>query len=189
MLLAECKAAVLTARFSPYQPNLIIGGSYTGQLLVWDMRAKSLPVDKTTLTSAGHTHPVSQLEIIGTANAHNVVSTSTDGLFCAWSLDMLAKPQEVLELAHTQNRNSVEVAVTTFGFPENETTLFAVGTEEGNIYQANRADRAGTYVLSLYFYFFFESIFFIARQGSTRSTRTRATLAPSPASTITRPRA
>jgi dynein intermediate chain, cytosolic len=35
------------------------------------------------------------------------------------------------------------VAITTLDFPANETTTFWVGTEEGNIYQANRYDRAG----------------------------------------------
>jgi dynein intermediate chain len=35
------------------------------------------------------------------------------------------------------------VAITTLDFPDNETTALWVGTEEGNIYQANRYDRAG----------------------------------------------
>jgi dynein intermediate chain len=35
------------------------------------------------------------------------------------------------------------VAITTLDFPDNETTTFWVGTEEGNVYQANRYDRAG----------------------------------------------
>ena len=35
------------------------------------------------------------------------------------------------------------MSITTLDFPDNETTTFWVGTEEGNIYQANRYDRAG----------------------------------------------
>ena len=35
------------------------------------------------------------------------------------------------------------MAITTLNFPDNETTTFWVGTEEGNVYQANRYDRAG----------------------------------------------
>jgi dynein intermediate chain len=35
------------------------------------------------------------------------------------------------------------VAITALDFPDNETTTFWVGTEEGNVYQANRYDRAG----------------------------------------------
>ncbi|CAG8832779.1 8117_t:CDS:2, partial [Racocetra persica] len=36
-----------------------------------------------------------------------------------------------------------EVSVTAFGFPDNETTAFWVGTEEGNVYQVNRRGRPG----------------------------------------------
>lgn len=51
--------------------------------------------------------------------------------------------QETLELVHAGHNKTGEVAVTTLDFPDNETTAFWVGTEEGNVYQANRYDRAG----------------------------------------------
>lgn len=51
--------------------------------------------------------------------------------------------QETLELIHAGHNKTGEVAVTTLDFPDNETTTFWVGTEEGNVYQANRYDRAG----------------------------------------------
>ena len=35
------------------------------------------------------------------------------------------------------------MSITSLNFPDNETTTFWVGTEEGNLYQANRYDRAG----------------------------------------------
>lgn len=44
---------------------------------------------------------------------------------------------------HAGHNKTNEVSVTTFDFPDNETTTFWVGTEEGNVYQANRYDRAG----------------------------------------------
>jgi dynein intermediate chain len=81
--------------------------------------------------------------MVGTQNAHNLVSASTDGTVCAWTLDMLARPQETLELLHPAHNKTDEVSVTTLGFPEGETTTFWVGTEEGNLYSANRYDRAG----------------------------------------------
>ena len=51
--------------------------------------------------------------------------------------------QETLELIHAGHNKTGEVAITTLDFPDNETTTFWVGTEEGNVYQANRYDRAG----------------------------------------------
>lgn len=51
--------------------------------------------------------------------------------------------QETLQLIRPSNLKTNEVSVTTLDFPANETTTFWVGTEEGNVYQANRYDRAG----------------------------------------------
>ncbi|KAG0030526.1 hypothetical protein BGZ81_002540 [Podila clonocystis] len=135
---------VLTVRFSDFHPNLIIGGTYSGQILLWDTRAKSLPVLKTHLSVGGHTHPVYALDMVGTQNAHNLISVSTDGTMCSWQLDMLAQPQETLPLDYPAHPITDEVAVTTLGFPDGETNAFWVGTEEGSVYQANRYARAGS---------------------------------------------
>jgi len=111
--------------------------------LLWDTRSKHLPVLKTPLSAAGHTHPVYAMQMVGTQNAHNLITSSTDGTVCSWLVDMLAQPQETLELIHTGHNKTGEVAITTLDFSDNETTTFWVGTEEGNVYQANRYDRAG----------------------------------------------
>lgn len=58
-------------------------------------------------------------------------------------LSSLTGCQETLELVCTGHNKTGEVAITTLDFPANETTTFWVGTEEGNVYQANRYDRAG----------------------------------------------
>ncbi|KAI0705138.1 WD40 repeat-like protein [Cytidiella melzeri] len=134
---------VLSVKFSPFHSNFIFGGTYSGQILLWDTRSKHLPVLKTPLSAAGHTHPVYAMQMVGTQNAHNLITSSTDGMVCSWLVDMLAQPQETLELVYTGHNKTGEVAITTLDFPDNETTTFWVGTEEGNMYQANRYDRAG----------------------------------------------
>ncbi|KAJ6624972.1 cytoplasmic dynein intermediate chain [Mycena sp. CBHHK59/15] len=134
---------VLSVLFSPFHSNLIFGGTYSGQILLWDNRSKHLPVLKTPLSAAGHTHPVYAIQMVGTQNAHNLITSSTDGTVCSWLVDMLAQPQETLELIHAGHNKTGEVAITALDFPNNETTTFCVGTEEGNVYQANRYDRAG----------------------------------------------
>ncbi|ORY65615.1 WD40-repeat-containing domain protein [Leucosporidium creatinivorum] len=81
--------------------------------------------------------------MIGTQNAHNLVSASTDGTVCAWGVDRLAEPEEVLELLHPAHNKTDEVSVTSLGFPDSDTKTFWVGTEEGNVYAANRHDLGG----------------------------------------------
>ncbi|KAI0766580.1 dynein intermediate chain [Trametes elegans] len=134
---------VLSVTFSPFHSNLVFGGTYSGQILLWDTRSKHLPVLKTPLSAAGHTHPVYAMQMVGTQNAHNLITSSTDGTVCSWLVDMLAQPQETLELVHAGHNKTSEVAITALNFPDNEATTFWVGTEEGNVYQANRYDRAG----------------------------------------------
>lgn len=140
----EAQTDVLSAVFSPFHPNLVIGGTYSGQILIWDTRAKQLPVLKTPLGAAGHTHPVYNIQVVGTQNANHLITASTDGLVCTWMLDMLAQPQESLELLNSNQPKTDEVAITCLDFPIQETTQFWVGTEEGNIYLASRFDRAGS---------------------------------------------
>lgn len=139
----HAQSDILTAKFSPFHPNLIIGGAYSGQVLLWDTRAKSSPVQKTPLTGSGHTHPVYSIDIVGTQNANNIISCSTDGVVCGWTVDMLSQPQEFLELSSPPPAKTEDMAVTCIAFPQSDPTYFLAGTEEGSIYPCHRYDRAG----------------------------------------------
>lgn len=139
----HAQSDVLTAKFSPYHQNLIVGGTYSGQVLLWDMRAKSAPVQKTPLTGYGHTHPIYSVDIVGTQNANNIISTSTDGVVCGWSMDVFAQPQELLELKAPPGYKFDDVSPTCLAFPQTDPTFFLVGSEEGTIFPCHRYDRAG----------------------------------------------
>ncbi|KAI1415721.1 WD40 repeat-like protein [Hypoxylon sp. FL1857] len=139
----HAQSDILTAKFSPFHPNLIIGGTYSGQVLLWDTRAKSTPVQKTPLTGSGHSHPVYSVDIVGTQNANNIISISTDGAFCVWSVDMFSQPQESLTLTTPPPNKFEDLAPTSMAFPQADPTYFLVGSEEGPIYPCHRYDRAG----------------------------------------------
>ncbi|KAH6670490.1 WD40-repeat-containing domain protein [Halenospora varia] len=139
----HAQSDVLTAKFSPFHPNLIVGGAYSGQVLLWDTRAKSAPVQKTPLTGSGHTHPVYSVDIVGTQNANNIISCSTDGVVCGWTVDMLAQPQELLVLTTPAPAKTEDISPTCMAFPQTDPTYFLVGSEEGTIFPCHRYDRAG----------------------------------------------
>jgi len=141
--LFHAQSDILTAKFSPFHPNLIIGGTYSGQVLLWDTRAKTAAVQKTPLTGSGHSHPVYSVDIVGTQNANNIISVSTDGALCVWSVDMLSQPQESLTLTTPPPNKFEDLAPTTMAFPQADPTYFLVGSEEGPIYPCHRYDRAG----------------------------------------------
>ncbi|KAK4998548.1 hypothetical protein LTR66_002254, partial [Elasticomyces elasticus] len=126
---------IVSACFSPFHPNLILGGTYSGQVCLWDTRARhTSPVQKTPLSGGrgGHAHPVYSLAVVGTTHANSVISVSTDGIACAWSFDMLSVPQEYLELsAPPQAAKYDEVSPTCISCPKSDPTYFLAGTEEG----------------------------------------------------------
>ncbi|XP_008206520.1 cytoplasmic dynein 1 intermediate chain isoform X23 [Nasonia vitripennis] len=138
----HCQSPVMSTTFARFHPNLILGGTYSGQVVLWDNRVqKRTPIQRTPLSAAAHTHPVYCLKVVGTQNAHNLISISTDGKMCSWSLDMLSQPQETLEL---QNKQSKQIAVTQLAFPSGDVNNFVVGSEDGTVYSACRhGTRAG----------------------------------------------
>jgi dynein intermediate chain len=139
---------VLSARFSPFHPNIVIGGCYSGQICLWDTRTSGRtgqPVQKTPQSGShlGHTHPVYSISVVGTPNAHNILTASMDGVVCSWSVDMLTQAQEYLVLNTPAPAKTDDLAPTSMSFPASDPTFFLVGTEEGSIYPCHRYDRAG----------------------------------------------
>ncbi|XP_020280111.1 cytoplasmic dynein 1 intermediate chain-like isoform X8 [Pseudomyrmex gracilis] len=138
----HCQSPVMSTTFARFHPNLILGGTYSGQIVLWDNRVlKRTPIQRTPLSATAHTHPVYCLSVVGTQNAHNLISISTDGKLCSWSLDMLSQPQETLEL-HT--KQSKAIAATCLAFPHGDVNNFVMGSEDGTVYSACRhGSRAG----------------------------------------------
>lgn len=98
--------------------------------------SKKTPVQRSPLSATAHTHPVYCTQIVGTQNAHNLISISTDGKLCSWSLDMLSAPQETMEL--NPQKQTRAVAVTCMSFHVDDYNNFLVGSEEGVVYSACR---------------------------------------------------
>ncbi|XP_078487235.1 cytoplasmic dynein 1 intermediate chain 2 isoform X2 [Ciona intestinalis] len=131
----HCQSSVTAACFAKFHPNLVVGGTYSGQIVMWDNRSNKRTAQRSKLSTAAHTHPVYCLDVVGTQNAHNLISVSTDGKLCSWSLDMLTQPLEAMELQHKQSKS---VAVMSMAFQHNNVNNFAIGAEDGSLYTACR---------------------------------------------------
>ena len=127
----KCQSAVTASTFNKFDHNLVVAGTYSGQIVVWDLRTKAHPVQRTPLMAESHTHPVYCVSIIGSQHANNIVSASNDGKVCVWSLNMFNSPTSSFEL---KNRIK-DVGCTFMAFPDNETNIFYVGAEDGSIFQ------------------------------------------------------
>ncbi|XP_061616374.1 cytoplasmic dynein 1 intermediate chain 1 isoform X3 [Phyllopteryx taeniolatus] len=132
----HCQSPVVSVGFARFHPNLVVGGTYSGQIVLWDNRShRRTPVQRTPLSAAAHTHPVYCVNVVGTQNANNLITVSTDGRMCSWSLDMLSQPQESMELVYNKSK---PVAVTAMAFPTGDVNNYVVGSEEGTVYTASR---------------------------------------------------
>jgi dynein intermediate chain len=127
----RCQSSVTSCTFNRFDHNLVIAGSYSGQIVVWDLRTKSHPILKTPLMAESHTHPVYCVSIIGSQHANNIVSASNDGKVCVWSLNMFTSPTSSFDL---KNRVK-DIGCTSIAFPDNETNTFYVGAEDGSLLQ------------------------------------------------------
>lgn len=88
---------VLTATFHPNEPNLIIGGCYNGQIILWDMKSsKSSPIQRSSLTGKGHKHPVYCMGFSGSSLSNELISISVDGQLCYWDVSRLTEPINVV---------------------------------------------------------------------------------------------
>lgn len=150
----ECQSPVMTGIFDEFTPHLVIGGTVTGQIVVWDMRVgetNRYPVMKTPLNAQTHTDPVYAIMQQGAKNkAQFLVSASTDGRVCHWDLANLKAPtsyyklqQEVARPAvETKTRGKVQsreeppqdVSVMGIGAPRYGTNSFIAASDDTKMY-------------------------------------------------------
>mmetsp|Transcript_9727 Transcript_9727/g.13750 ORF Transcript_9727/g.13750 Transcript_9727/m.13750 type:complete len:689 (-) Transcript_9727:785-2851(-) len=96
-----CGSPVLSARFHPTEAPLVVGACHSGQLVIWDVRAGRLPVQRSSLTTVasatkGHAHPICSMEIV--EGGSGLVTAATDGKVNFWSLANLRDAAESLQV-------------------------------------------------------------------------------------------
>jgi len=117
-----CGSPVLTGRFHPTEAPLVIGGCQSGQLVVWDIRAGRLPVQRSSLTtgatgSKGHSHPICSMEFI--EGGSGLVTAAADGKVNFWSISNLRDPAESLQVGDSASCCAIA--------PEGESILLGDG--------------------------------------------------------------
>ena len=88
------QSSITQAQLYTNDHNLVLGGSYTGQLLIWDLRAKTLPIQRSPALSKGHSFPIVGLAFAESRHSSNAISLSSDGKFCVWMMSLLQNPIE-----------------------------------------------------------------------------------------------
>jgi len=95
-----CGSPVNVGRFHPTEHHLVVGGCESGQVVVWDIRAGRLPVQKSSMATGsglgGHAHPICSMEVV--EGGSGLVTAATDGRLNFWSLANLRDPAESISV-------------------------------------------------------------------------------------------
>jgi dynein intermediate chain len=155
----ECQSPVMTGIFDEFTPHLVIGGTVTGQIVVWDMRVgetNRYPVIKTPLNAQTHTDPVYALMQQGSKNkAQFLMSASTDGRICHWDLANMRAPtsyykvqQEPVARAASEVKTTraredppQDVSVMGIGAPRYSPSSFLAASDDTKLYSFSYAER------------------------------------------------
>lgn len=129
----HCQSPVTSATLSRFHPNVVVGSTYSGQIVLWDSRVnKRTPIQRSPLAS------IIAVTLVGTQNAHNIISLGSDGSLCAWSLEMLTQPREKGKVCEMSSGGLFDIYPTCMSFFANDVNNYAVGAENGNAYCGQR---------------------------------------------------
>ena len=125
-----CQSEITSCIFHPIEPYLVIGGTFSGNVIVWDMREKrNYPIVKTPTAAS---IMIKGIRVVGSQNANNIVTVSNDGIVWVWSLNMMKEPQKKVDLS----ASVPELSLHCIDMPEGETNQFYIGSEDSKIYHA-----------------------------------------------------
>jgi len=147
-----CQTEITSATFHKYNPKLVIGTTYTGQIMIWDTRGKSLPVQKTPPGGKYHSHPIYCLGVNGSINSHNIITVSNNGVLYTWSGNNLHKPTKKIEIKTKKRRTGDKATDNISTFQSNgcddlgaicmatsevDNNSVLIGTDDSDIYQVS----------------------------------------------------
>lgn len=128
---------VMSLTFDPFKDNIIIGGCYSGQICIWDVRVnKKMPVYKTSLSSTAHTQPVLCMRMVGSTNAHDLVTVSTDGRLCSWNIDNMQQPLDSHNLMCPRTKK--QMSALCMSFANDSIKDLVLGDEDNQLYIVDR---------------------------------------------------
>lgn len=135
----------------PVKPSLIAGGSFNGEVMVWDVgNADNMLVATSGIGDDSHSEPVSKLVWIRDTGSkggkYNLMSVGYDGRILVWSLVQktlkLVKGYAVLteSLPRQVKRKGLGIypmGLSCISFNHDDETTFVVGALYGGIYRCN----------------------------------------------------
>jgi len=125
--------------FNPRTPDHLIGGCYNGQIVVFDLRKGSQPIEVSP-ANLSHQDPVYQVAWVQSRSGTEFVSVSTDGQLLWWDSRKLDKgPLDNMTLSLPNNENELTYGATRLDYRADAgATRYLVATEQGHVLLCDR---------------------------------------------------
>uniref|UniRef100_A0A665U085 Uncharacterized protein n=1 Tax=Echeneis naucrates TaxID=173247 RepID=A0A665U085_ECHNA len=131
-------SALICLDYNPKDPHTLVGGSYNGQIVYWDTRRGSRPVEFSSVEQS-HRDPVYKIIWLQSKTGTDVFSASTDGQVLWWDVRKLSEPTDCLVLDPGKEGNlDRALGAVSLEFEPTMPTKFLVGTEQGVVVSCNR---------------------------------------------------
>ncbi|EGF84346.1 hypothetical protein BATDEDRAFT_22301 [Batrachochytrium dendrobatidis JAM81] len=126
---------IVSIKYNPKDPHILVGGLYNGLLSYWDTRKGSFPVDTSPIEKS-HRDPVYNVSWVQSKSGCEFFSVSTDGQVLWWDIRKLSEPTETMII--DPEKNGSIVGGTVLDFETTMPTKFMVGSENGSIFMCNK---------------------------------------------------
>lgn len=142
----EYHTSVMAVACHPEHPSLIAGGSFLGEVVVWDTNREDTEVARSTIDEAIHRESITSLQWfkdLYTGQSHLLASLSSDGRLNIWSMaNKLAAPVQAFRLTPpgrlTDKHTVLGGASMSFFQGSSGASGFVVGTEGGAVLRCSR---------------------------------------------------
>lgn len=149
----DISSCLMCASFHPTHPALLAGGTFNGEVMVWDLSKD----DENLLATTGigddtHREPITQLVWLQDPDKpknYNIVSASADGKVLHWAFSekgsltleegfvLLASCMPAGVNLGSRSRGDGEMGVSGVSFVEEDKTQFILGSESGGIFKCS----------------------------------------------------
>ncbi|XP_060914827.1 dynein axonemal intermediate chain 2 [Labrus mixtus] len=124
--------------YNPKDPHTLLGGAYNGQIVYWDTRRGSTPVEVSSVETS-HRDPAYKILWVQSKTGTDAFSASTDGQVLWWDVRRLSEPTDRLVLDPSREGNpDWALGAVSLEFESTMPTKFMVGTEQGVVISCNR---------------------------------------------------
>ncbi|NWH68942.1 DNAI2 protein, partial [Geococcyx californianus] len=137
-LVLKPPSPLVTLKYNPKDPHLLLGGCYNGQMAYWDTRKGGLPVEISSV-ELSHREPVYGAVWLQSKTGTECFSASTDGQVLWWDVRKLTEATERMCLDITrQGLLEKALGAVSLEFEPTMPNEFLVGTEQGIVISCKR---------------------------------------------------